>query len=480
MTTATAVEVPVNRFVDNMVAWQYDLYAAFDEGLGRFFMCECHRRSRKTTAAVNLLIRECCTHSNCSYFYMGPTFAQAKDIVWLDPNMLFSYLPDKNEFPWEKNEAEMYIRFHNNSMLHILGGDKPDRLRGIDATGGVLDEWALMKEVIFTEILRPIMMTDLERWLLFLYTPKGSNHATNMFDKGGCIKSASDLPVNGPCLEHIENWHCIRVIADKSGILSPDEIKQAQKDMPTAIYEQELQCARVTDEERALITSRLLDSLHNVVKIPIEIRKIISCDPAEGNDEIAVKVFENTDVIHQRNLHRSDIADNLMILSGTLQNIGIEYHTDNFIIDSIGVGKGVADDLLLKKDKDGRVMYDVQVFKGNNVSTEPERFADLNTESLWYTAQQMKNGSVEPVDDPETKRQLVALTCQANRRGQLQLDTKDVVKKSLKCSPDRAKCYLMGIWGLQNVHPEADKGRDRVRASKRRRRRCGSVSPMGI
>lgn len=469
------MRVPVDRFLAGMVDWQVKLFRAFDSKIARFYDCECHRRARKTTGAINLLIRECLRTYNSSYFYMGPTYAQAKDIIWLDPNMLFAYLPSQSEYPWEKNESDLYIRFPlNNTILHILGGDKPDRLRGIDAKGGVLDEWALMKEEIFTQILMPIMTPDPTRWLLFLYTPKGQNHATRMFDKGGKIASDKDLPVNGPTKDRLPDWYCIRLDAEHSGIIPQNELAKAKKEMPAHLYDQEMRCARVTAEERSLITSLLLSNLEGVYVISTALKKIIACDPSEGGDEIVIRYFENTaepdpPII----LHKAGIADNLMILSGHLKNLSMAKKCNNFILDGIGIGKGVADDLRLNEN------YNVQVFKGNEEANDSEQFADKNMEATWYVSRQMRLGKVEPIEDDETKRQLVvASRFQPNHKGQLALDRSDLIRKDLGCSPDRAKAYIMGIYGLQNVSAEITESVEPKRT--RARRGLMAASPMGL
>jgi hypothetical protein len=482
-TVELQVDVPVAKFTKNILPWQYTVFRAFDQKLAQFFMNELHRRARKTSFGLNVLIAEAVTHPDRPYFYMGPTYKQAKKTVWLDPNMLFSFLPDRDEFGWEKNESELYIRFCNGAMLHILGGDDPDSLRGPDWEGGVLDEWALMKQNIFFEILRPVITQDPLRWLMFNYTTKPDSHATAMFDKYGCIKTPADLPACGPTKERMPGWFCMRLDAEVSKILPAVELAKAKAEMPGWLYDQEFRCARVTSEERALITSILMESLEHVHIPELETKKIISIDPAEGRiksravdeetlgqqgDEIVLKYFENTEVVEQQILSRPAISDNIMILSGYAKNMAMAHKCRNFIVDSIGIGKGVADDLRLEKDDDDKPKFHVQLFKGNEKSSEPERFKDKNMEAVWLTSRQMRNGRVEPIEDDETRRQLTKLRCQANRVGQLQLDPSEKIKEACGCSPDRAKCYVMGIYGLQNVKPEVAKRRDGYKKRKKR------------
>jgi hypothetical protein len=239
--------------------------------------------------------------------------------------------------------------------------------------------------------------------------------------------------------------------------------------MPAHLYDQEMRCARVTEEERALITSRLMSSLKNVHVSSYDLKKIIACDPSEGGDEIVIKYFENTEVLDKQIMHKVDIGDNLMILSGHIKNMSMKHKCKNFIIDGVGVGSGVADDLALNKE------FNVIKFKGGKSASEPERFADKNMEATFYVSREMRIGNVEPIKDTETRRQLTfASRFQVNNKGQMRLDAANIIKKDCECSPDRAKAYIMGIYGLQFVKPESQIGTTYRR--KRRKKRSAMAA----
>ena len=52
------------------------------------FMAEWHRRCRKTTAAINLLVKESIRIPKAKYVYIAPTQVMARNIVWDDPTMI--------------------------------------------------------------------------------------------------------------------------------------------------------------------------------------------------------------------------------------------------------------------------------------------------------------------------------------------------------------------------------------------------------
>ncbi len=110
--------VPIKRFLDGIHKWQLEILKDFDAKKIRFFLINWHRRARKTTLAVNILIKECCKNPNSRYGYITSTYKAAKNIVWTDPNMLKSYLPmDAVE---KINESELYVKFTNGSIFSLL------------------------------------------------------------------------------------------------------------------------------------------------------------------------------------------------------------------------------------------------------------------------------------------------------------------------------------------------------------------------
>ena len=68
--------VPVSRFWDNMHIHQRKVFHAFDVDTKRFIWLNWHRRARKTTLLLNLLIRECCRNQDVTYDYVGPTYRE--------------------------------------------------------------------------------------------------------------------------------------------------------------------------------------------------------------------------------------------------------------------------------------------------------------------------------------------------------------------------------------------------------------------
>lgn len=469
--------IPNEQFNRGMHIHQLDLFAAFDRRLKgnvripQFFIEEWHRRCRKTTAALNLNIREACRVPKTKYGHIAPTQVMARNIIWDDPNMLRAYLPDKREMDWKLNEQKMLIKFENKSVLKIGGADEPDSWRGTDFIGVTLDEWSLMKENLWTEILRPVIAGEipsqllkhhLYRWAMFLYTPRGMNHATLLFNDACCLAEGGILPVCGVAPKLKKNWFASRVDGELSGVIPDAQLKQMQQEVkegkiPKAFYDQEIKCSRITAEEMTLITTEMIYNLnqyrqHTVVTAG-ETRKIVSIDPAWGGDVCKIQGLVNYKVEKEKSiLDRHNITEIVLAAKLVAQEIG----TKNFIVDTVN-SIGVAD--LLSVDE---AQYNVQYFHSSHKATEKDdtpqniRFANKRAEAYHYTSQLIAKFEAGEITGKELIRQLPVASRYATQggSGRLIIIPKQKIKEELGCSPDEADCYVMGCWGTQNVQPE--------------------------
>ena len=458
-------QIPTKKFTDRLKHHQIEFLTEFDRQQSQFYDLEWHRRGYKTTTVINLLIRECLDHARHRYAYIAPTQVMAREIVWGDPNMLPDALPDIKHIKWKRNEQKMTITFPNGSVLKIAGADEPDSIRGVDYDGGACDEWAMMKYETWTTVVEPIISAPPKpgcrrRWWIFIYTPKGPNHATMQFNKAACVDSEAELPTNGKSKKHRPGWFASRLIADASRIISQEDLDRLLQEvddglLPLSFYQQEYQCARVTEEERTLITSAMLDRLRSVnwdslrITMPKKYR-IVAIDPAFGGDMCSIKGFENTRELAEKTLHFAGIEATTNDVVIPAKHMANEIGTKNFIVDCIGNGKGVADELA--KDAMG---YNVQYFNSSEVDPDDDMHANIKAQAVNYVAGKMKRCEVEPIEDYETRRQLVYLSrYKVNNRGRMQMMKNDDVKKELGCSPDKGLCYIYGIWGQDKVEPD--------------------------
>jgi hypothetical protein len=74
----------------------------------------------------------------------------------------------------------MKIEFFNGSVYQIVGSDNVDALRGAGIKGAVFSEYAEQRPTAW-EVIQPMVMAT-NGWALFNFTPKGHNHAYELWE----------------------------------------------------------------------------------------------------------------------------------------------------------------------------------------------------------------------------------------------------------------------------------------------------------
>jgi len=101
------------------------------------------------------------------YFYMLPTYGQAKRVAW--PQLLALIPPT-----WlaeKPNETELSIKTRFGSTLYVLGMDKPQRAEGLQYDGGIIDESSDQKPGMFSRTVEP-MLVHRDAWVWRIGVPK--------------------------------------------------------------------------------------------------------------------------------------------------------------------------------------------------------------------------------------------------------------------------------------------------------------------
>jgi phage terminase large subunit len=138
------------------------------------FVCA-HRRAGKTVALANQLIRAGMRnrrfHPKPRYAYVGPSFDQAKDLVW-------GYLKQYTEsIPHTRYmEGELTCILPTRATIKLYGGAAAyERMRGMYFDGIVLDEYPLLHPSVFSTVVRPCL-ADYGGWAVISGTSNGDDH----------------------------------------------------------------------------------------------------------------------------------------------------------------------------------------------------------------------------------------------------------------------------------------------------------------
>lgn len=130
----------------------------------RFNWLNAHRRWRKTTAVMPLMVEAAL--GGGEYGWFAPTFRQVR-IGWDEMRRACNGVADFNE-------SRMDVTFPGGGRIRCASLDNPDNTRGWTLDGFAMDEASECPARAYYEVLRPMLM-DTGGWAWFMFTPKGQN-----------------------------------------------------------------------------------------------------------------------------------------------------------------------------------------------------------------------------------------------------------------------------------------------------------------
>jgi len=203
----------------------------------RFKVVPAGRRSGKTERAKRWLVEQALAgksqYANPNYFAAAPTRDQAKRIYWDDLKAL-----SNRSLIRRVSETELSIWYVTGAMISVVGMDKPERIEGSPWDGGVLDEYANMKEVAWQANVRPAL-ADRNGWCWLIGVPEGRNHYYDTWNQ-------AVGPLN---ITNGGDWDGFTWFS--SDILPAHEIDSAKRDLDELTYRQEYEASFVNFEGQA-------------------------------------------------------------------------------------------------------------------------------------------------------------------------------------------------------------------------------------
>lgn len=162
--------------------YQAALWRYLQDG-GRRADVAAHRRWGKDDVALNWTAVAAMSKVG-AYWHLLPEASQGRKAIWDAVNPHTGKRRIDEAFPpalrQQARDQDMMIKFANGSTWQVAGSDNYNSLVGAPPVGVVFSEWALAKPDCWT-YLRPILAEN-GGWALFLWTPRGRNHATRAFD----------------------------------------------------------------------------------------------------------------------------------------------------------------------------------------------------------------------------------------------------------------------------------------------------------
>lgn len=222
MTKVTKVEYHRPRLTD------YQMDALFCSE--RYAICEATTKSGKTVGCMAWLTEQAWLHGGPghNFWWVAPIFAQAKiPFRRIKRNM--------SQGSYVANESELTLTLLNDSVLWFKGADKPDSLYGEDVYAAVIDEASRCKEEAWHALRTTLTAT--KGPVRIIGNVKGrKNWAYRMARRAEAGE---------------KDMHYAKITAYDAvaaGILSADEVEDAKRQLPGAVF-RELYLAEPSDDE---------------------------------------------------------------------------------------------------------------------------------------------------------------------------------------------------------------------------------------
>jgi phage terminase large subunit len=232
-------------------SYQIDLYAELDSGTNRAF-CLWHRRAGKDLALWNYTIKKAFEKVGL-YYYLLPTYTQAKKIIWDGiTNDGFKFLDHIPPGTIEnKNGQEMKVELKNGSIIQLIGTDRYDSIRGTNPQGCVFSEYAFQHPMAW-EVIKPILKMN-GGWAVFNTTPNGKNHSHELHMMA----------------EKNDRWYTQILTVNDTNLVGTEDIDEERKEgMSEDMIQQEYYCSYNVGIVGG-VYSHQLETI-NKCKLPIE------------------------------------------------------------------------------------------------------------------------------------------------------------------------------------------------------------------
>jgi hypothetical protein len=193
-----------------------------------------HRRWGKDEVALHWAAH-CIAQNAGAYWHLLPEASQGRKAIWDAVNPHSGLRRIDEAFPLRSRtrtrDAEMMIHFCNGATWQVVGSDNFNSLMGSPPRGVVFSEWSLSKPEAWSYI-RPILAEN-GGWALFLWTPRGRNHATRAFE------SRQRRP---------GEWFARKSPATETDIFSPEQLERERLELIAELGSEEEGEARFASE----------------------------------------------------------------------------------------------------------------------------------------------------------------------------------------------------------------------------------------
>lgn len=192
-----------------------------------------HRRAGKDVFCLQYLIQEAIDVPG-NYWYILPQQNQVRRAIWegitKDGDKYLSFIPEQVIDKISDMEMKVYLK--NGSIISFIGGDRYDSLVGAGIRGAVISEYALQRPNLYDLAIEP-MLRETKGWVLFNTTPRGNNHAKEMYEF-----------LTKEMQEGRSAYTCKLTVDDTGGVVTKEDIdEERRRGKPEELIQQEYYCS---------------------------------------------------------------------------------------------------------------------------------------------------------------------------------------------------------------------------------------------
>lgn len=285
----------------------------------RFTVTEASTKVGKTFSHIWWLFENAMSSDNqqgYNHWWVAPVYAQAKIAF----NRMKSVVQKSRLF--KINESNLTITTPKGVVMHFKSADKPDNLFGEDVYSAVFDEAPRAKK---------------EAWYALRSTLTATNAKCKLIGNfGGLANWMHQLKekAKGKDSEYayykITAWDAV-----KEGILSEEEILQAQKDLPPKVFKQ-LYLAEEQESEDMLCTYDSINNLFTNEFVKKGNRYITADIALHGSDKFVLIVWEGFRVIGFYTIDKCNAKEVTQFIKDKANKYRVGH--SNIVYDSDGLG----------------------------------------------------------------------------------------------------------------------------------------------
>lgn len=185
----------------------------------RYRVASWGRQSGKSTWGINELVAKAWTNPGTRYWFISPTFPQARVMY----RRLIGTLFKSREIMLKKNQSELRVKLINQSEIRFVSGEVFDNLRGETLHGAIIDEVRDQHPDLWPMVIRPMLSTT-RGWCTFISTPNGFDA---FYDLANKAQTDSD-------------WEFYSAPSTANPLFTEEELRAARSSMSEAQFAQEI------------------------------------------------------------------------------------------------------------------------------------------------------------------------------------------------------------------------------------------------